>query len=112
MAKTLSEQKRAFDALKGVLYPNVGDRARWIGTRLSRSKWDGAVVKVVRVSATGKTIWTRFVSAQANKRYGSGPHRWERWTDDGPYCCSNDGIRPGPGGGAELYGELHFPRGG
>lgn len=33
---------------------------------------------IVRVSASGKTIWTRFVSVHSMQRYGRGPYRWER----------------------------------
>lgn len=109
MARARSMSEQAFDALQGVRYPKVGDRAQWVGV------WDKnlrhqytAAVKVVRISASGKTIWTRFVLARMAKRHGGGPHRWERWTGDSLYFSYADGPRRGPGGGEMIYGTLYF----
>ena len=109
--ETVSDKKRAFDALRGITYPRVGQRGRWTGTRYL--PWGGmkpatAVVEVVRISATGKTLWTRFVSQKSTQRYGAGPHRWERWPGETNYWCGGNGTRRGPGGGAEIYGEVEF----
>ncbi len=108
MARARSMSEQAFDALQGVRYPKVGDRARWRGV------WDenlrhqySALVKVVRISASGKTIWTRFVSASVAKRHGGGPHRWEG-AEDQYYGRHGNGTRRWPGGGEMLYGTLYF----
>ena len=56
-----SEAQRAFWALSGVRVPAVGAKGWWMGQRGSPPRWVRAQVQVVRVSASGKTVWVRFV---------------------------------------------------
>ncbi len=85
--RTMSERTRAFEALKGVRYPTVGERAQWSDIRYDH--WVRFTLVVVRVSASGKTVWTRFVAGTWETfRYGRGPHRWERWAGDSRYRAS------------------------
>lgn len=104
---TMSEKKRAFHALEGQLFPTVGQRARW---REVNVKQKPRVVEVVRVSASGLTIWTRFPGPRSRLRYGEHVNRWERWEGSAPGhpfgLYRSCGERRG--GLWQLYGELEF----
>ncbi len=100
----MSEKTRAFRALGGDVFPRVGDRGIYSPgiQRIDAEFSDDSerTVEVERVSATGATIWTRFVQPAGHQRYAVGhmPHRWSR----GP-----SGIYWGNGTRAPL-GELRF----
>lgn len=102
MAQGMSERRRAFLALQGERFPQIGARGWWSGPRneISRRSPRGAV-EVVRLSASGKTIWTRFVSEHARSRFGKESHRWwllGRSEHNVAYCSF----------GNELYGTVTF----
>ena len=102
MARGMSERRRAFLALKGERFPQVRERGWWSGPRseLSRRSPRG-VVEVVRLSGSGKTIWTRFVSARSRKRFGEDIHQWwllGRSEHNIAYCAF----------GNSLYGTVTF----
>lgn len=103
-SRTLSEKQRAFLALRGEVFPRVGDRAVYtVGSGVDADYSDDAerTVEVVRVSQTGATIWTRFVCPAGQQRYGENrptPHRWSR-AAAGVYYS---------GGILAPYGELRF----
>lgn len=102
MPRTMSERRRAFLALQGNRFPHIGQRGWWSGPRneLTRRSPRGAV-EVVRLSASGKTIWTRFVSAHSRERFGRESHRWwlsGRGSHNIAYCSF----------GNDLYGTVWF----
>ena len=81
----MSDRQRAFQALRGEhRVPRVGDRAIFNpGFGLIDAEFgddDIRTVEVLRVSASGKTIWTRFVRPEGRKEHGRGvePQRWKR----------------------------------
>ena len=103
-ARTLSEKQRAFHALKGDVYPRVGDRgifSEGFGPTIDAAFEDDVVrtVEVLRVSESGKTIWTRFVHPDGYVQYGRGrePQRWLRGAGDGVFYW-----------GQEPFGEVKF----
>jgi hypothetical protein len=81
----MSEKKRAFLALRGDVFPRIGDRGTYHGgipddlitTDVERT------VEIVRLSASGTTIWTRFLYAKGQLEHGDGQqsHRWARKTN-------------------------------
>lgn len=102
MARGMSERRRAFCALQGERFPQVGQRGWWSGPRseLSRRSPRG-LVEIVRLSASGKTVWTRFITAEARRRFGSESHRWwllGRSEHNVAYCSF----------GNALYGTVMF----
>lgn len=58
-----SERKRALWALQGFYVPAVGTEGAWKG--LDGDEWISLRVRVARVSATGKTLWVRFLEKPA-----------------------------------------------
>lgn len=97
--RSISERRRAFLALQGERLPLIGERGKWSGPG-PENRWPRAV-EVVRVSASGRTIWTRFVTAESRRRYGSNTHRWwffGRSPQRMAYCSF----------GNDLYGTVLF----
>ena len=102
--RTMSEKTRAFLALRGDVFPRVGDRGIFspgfeeIDAVFSDD--EQRTVEVMRVSATGATIWARFVHPEGQRSFGSGmtTHRWSR---------SENMIYYGAGTHAP-FGELRF----
>ena len=69
MARTMTETRRAFLALKGEgSFPVRGQLARW----------NGALVKVVGLSSGGGVVWVRFLSKKRTLRHRQYLHRFER----------------------------------
>lgn len=87
-SKTMSQRTRAFLALAGKVYPREGDRGIFSagnvglvsGRDATFSDDDERTVEVLRVSARGHVIWTRFLHPEGQRRYGEGmlEHRWLR----------------------------------
>jgi len=102
MPRTMSERRRAFLALQGERFPHIGQRGWWFGPRSELTRRSPrAAVEVVRLSVSGKTIWTRFISEHSRSRFGRGSHRW--WllgrNDHNVAYCSF---------GNSLYGTVTF----
>lgn len=104
MARGMSERRRAFLGLQGHRFPRIGQKGWWSGPRSELSRRSPrAVVEVIRLSSSGKTVWTRFVSEYSRRRFGLGKesHRW--WLLGGDehnvaYCAF----------GNSLYGTVYF----
>ena len=98
----MSDRRRAFLALQGEQFPLVGKRGWWEGPRIDTSRRSPRrAVEVVRLSASGRTVWTRFVTAEARRIFGAGSHRWwlvGRNEHNIAYCSF----------GNELYGTVYF----
>ena len=122
----MSEQQRVFFALQGKRFPREGDRGLYTGrervariTHLGVSFLDSARVyggvEVVRLSPTGQTLWTRFVTEAARERWGTGVHRWWRFPDE-DFRISVEGNAVLYGAGLDAKqaptGEISFPRSG
>jgi hypothetical protein len=110
----MSERQRAFQALRGVRCPHVGDKAWWRGpltveTPRNRSlKVSGrsrprAKVVVLRVSASGHTIWTRFASVAQREKHGAEEHRWTLM------YRNEESMLYGSHGSAAPLGTVYFP---
>lgn len=113
-ARTLSEKKRAFLALRGELFPRVGQVGELRSPDLpdSTERWGDEPQDVVveRLSASGQTIWTRMLLPDGER--SEQLYRWyriERGDSDrsacGTYINGGDLSR----GAWELYGEVIFP---
>jgi len=76
---SMTERQRVLLALQGKRFPHVGDHGLFTSLPRHRNRFR-ARVEVVRVSMTGQTIWTRFVSEVAQKDLGISreTHRWWR----------------------------------
>ena len=101
MKKGMSERRRAFVALQGChvpRVPRVGDRGWWSGPSCERHRSTRRAVEVIRVSASGTTIWTRFTSKDSRKRFGNGPYQWRLRGGDNIYWAYS----------AFLYGAIMF----
>lgn len=102
MARGMSERRRAFFALQGERFPRVGERGWWSGPKPPGERHSPrGRVEVVRLSASGHTIWTRFTSAHSRKRFGDESHRWwlrARGPHNIAYCSF----------GNDLYGTVWF----
>jgi hypothetical protein len=72
----MSETQRAFHALEGKTFPQVGMRGRYIHAEIDLSlpeDRDQADVEVVKVTASGKTATVRFVEKWARERFSTEP---------------------------------------
>lgn len=107
--RAMSERQRVLLALQGKRFPCNGDLGLF--TRLSKGTTYHARVEVVRVSPTGQTIWTRFVSDVAQQLWGAGPHRWWRVPDDDSYRKNVDELLYAAGRESKRapYGDINFP---
>ncbi len=80
----MSERHRALLALGGVAIPRVGDRGRYsavfgfIDAKLCEFTENHLAVKVLRVSRTGRTIWTRFAYPEGQHQFGAQLFCWQR----------------------------------
>jgi hypothetical protein len=99
---SMTERQRVFLALQGKRFPHVGARGLFTSFRRHGKKWR-AQVEVVRVSLTGQTIWTRFVTENAQHELGLGleTHRWWRLAPM-RYRAGGDSVRAPPG-------DISFP---
>jgi hypothetical protein len=74
--KAMSEAQRAFHALEGKTFPQVGMRGRYIHAEIDLGApgpelRDEAEVEVVHVSASGKTAIVTFVEPLARKQFAT-----------------------------------------
>jgi len=80
--RTMSEKTRAFLAIQGQVFPRVGDRGLFsegfAGIDAEFSDDNERVVEVLRLSATGHTLWGRFVHPIGQQRFGEG-RSIQRW---------------------------------
>lgn len=111
--RTMSERMRAFLALAGQVYPREGDTGTYYGgpsddkLRAIRALSAGIdaefsddherTVEVLRVSARGHVIWTRFLHHEGQRRYGEGMLR-HRWLRDGAHVYYSTGSHAPIGG--------------
>jgi len=120
----MSERQRVLFALQGKRFPREGEIGLYTGReRIERISQLGvcfpdsarvyARVEVVRLSPTGQTLWTRFLTDVARARWGTDVHRWWRYP--------NEHYRVVVEGNEVLYaagfdakrapqGEVSFPR--
>lgn len=81
----MSEKKRAFFALRGDVFPRIGDRGTYHGGVADDAATTDVerTVEVVRLSASGTTVWTRFLYTKGQLEHGDGQllHRWVRETN-------------------------------
>jgi len=96
--RTMSERKRALLALAGVLFPRVGDCGVYHGGVADDAVTtdEERTVEVLRLSASGVTIWTRFVHAKGMRVHGEGRtvHRWVRLREQAKVYVSNGTYGP------------------
>lgn len=106
---SMSERQRVLLALQGKRCPREGEYGLFTSWGIRRG--GHARVEVVRVSSTGKTIWTRFATDGAYQRFGwrGEDHRWWRVSADDfmrydfmIYRAGFDSILAPPG-------EISFP---
>ena len=93
----MSDKTRAFLALAGHVYPREGDRgifsAGVVGLKDAEFSDDQErTVEVLRVSARGHVIWTRFLHPEGQRRYGEGMLR-HRWLRDGAHMYYSTGSQ-------------------
>lgn len=107
---SMSETRRVFLAIQGQRFPREGDHGLYTSF-LGGIRLHGEVV-VVRVSASGKTIWTRFANRRAQVSLGRGlpEHRWWRVPDDELHRAHGK-LEYGAGGDSRLApcGHVSFP---
>lgn len=83
-SRTLSERRRAFLAIGGVVFPRVGEvglysvRFVLLDSRLVDVDEAYRGVVVVRVSQSGATIWARFAHPEGQGRFGAAIYAWRR----------------------------------
>lgn len=108
----MSERRRVLLALQGKRFPREGEHGLFTSD-IRRGERLHARVEVVRVSATGQTIWTRFVSERAQQiraPFGATTHRWWRVPDDDFFRFSAAPLyRAGPDSDCAPMGEISFP---
>ncbi len=95
-SRTISERKRAFLALQGTVLPRVGDRAVVQGA-IDAEFSDDELVEVVRISTSGKTIWTLSLNENGQTRFGTraqwaANHHWAL-ASRGWYTCVSHHLR-------------------
>lgn len=80
----MSERHRALLALGGVAIPRVGDRGRYsavfhlVDGKICEFTEDDLAVEVLRVSRTGRTIWTRMAHPSGRYHFGAQLFCWQR----------------------------------
>lgn len=95
-----TERQRVLWALTGFIVPAVGAVGRWPG---EAGGWPSIPVRVTRVSATGKTVWVRFLGKLPVQllRSQKAEYAYSYWPQERRYLSS---------GTSSPYGELVFDR--
>ena len=108
---SMSERQRVLLALQGIRYPREGDHGLYTSRRSEGVKHFR--VQVVRVSPTGQTIWTRFVTDNARRHlhtWCDHENRWWRVPDDDFFRFDNAPLyRAGGDSACAPPGEISFP---